>query len=204
MSPEQNEALSREYITRLGVSSVKNGIRKPYIIAMTGLPGSGKSTFAQALHDATGIYISRNDDVRRFLNEKGYDGAAPIQETVEFINTRVRDMLYENKISHIIDADVIKFHEMFRSNAKKHDFASYLIKVECDAEELEQRINDRESGLQAGAGNSHMSMAGREILRERREVHETVAEPHYDFVYNSSNDDLDNAIGKLTYMIEQR
>lgn len=178
--------------------------QQPYVVAMVGLPGSGKSTFAAALHGTIGIYIARNDDVRRFLNRKGFDGASPIQSTVEFINNAVTDELFRRKISHIRDADIIKFHEVAAEKAAQYDIPMILVKIDCSDEILLKRAAARDQERADKIVDAYQSQAGTTELQQRRAVHQQVTEPQYDYIYRSDSQPVEDGVREFCAILSSK
>ncbi len=158
-----------------------------FAIGLIGLNGSGKSTICQALGERLNIYTASNDRIRRFLNQQGFEGDAPIQETLQYLAESVGKYLYENKISHIIDADLIKFHESARQNAESYGARLYFIDVQCPDEVIRDRIKKRSQSTQKDAQAS-LSRADIEEYEKRKLVHAATIKPQCDFIIHSDED----------------
>lgn len=138
---QSKESLAQEYLKTLPRKSVFEG--KKMVLGLIGLPGTGKSTVARKLAERTGLHIASNDIARRFLNDRGFPGARPAQEILEYINVQRTVFLYDKGISHIIDADLTSHVANARTRAQQHGFAFYLVKVTCPEPTVRARIRGR-------------------------------------------------------------
>lgn len=174
--------------------------KKLFSIGLVGLTGSGKSTVAAAIGRKIGLYIGSNDSIRRFLNEEGFEGESPNQELLQKIAERASVYLYQNKISHIIDADLIKFHQTARKNAEKNGADFLLISVILSEEIILARLQKRNEEIKKNP-NSNLSRVGSKEYFRRKELHEELGLPQdIYFTFDNSqelNPQLDIFIEKL-------
>ncbi|MDN5275292.1 MAG: hypothetical protein JWP06_1193 [Candidatus Saccharibacteria bacterium] len=176
--------LLKEYISYipLKVSETK----QPIIIAMVGLVGAGKSTIAKAIAERTGLYVASNDAIRRFLNEKGFQGASPVQDMLEYIAEAGTAYLLEHRVSHIIDNDLLKFHEQARLAIEAQGFRFYLLGVQCSERTILERLKKRSKDIANGAVDT-LSRASKEQYEVRKKVHSQTPQPVFDFIFNTEN-----------------
>src|SRR5687768_17228484 len=61
--------LRQEHVARIfnSVNARTSAVAQPALILMAGLPGSGKSTFARRLAEATGAIVLESDALRQLL-----------------------------------------------------------------------------------------------------------------------------------------
>lgn len=174
----KRDELLAKYITRLPLG---NHTDKPFVIGLMGLVGSGKSTVAAEIEKRFGILVGSNDDIRRFLNEEGYGGAAPVQQTLQYIAEAASDYLYAHNVSHIIDADLFKFAARAKERAERNGFRFVLVEVACPEEIIRERIIQRSKDIEAG-NVANASRAGIEDFEQRKEVWATMEKPKPDAV----------------------
>lgn len=178
----EQEQLLKEYLKQLDLKS--HNTKQPFVMAMVGLVGSGKSTFAKELASKTGLYVDSNDVIRRFLNQKGYVGDAPVQETLQFIGQGVGNYLRKHNVSLIIDADVMKFYEMAQKNATKDAMKFYLVSIECADAIIRSRIIARTKQLARNKKENH-SRADIAEYEKRKAIHDATLKPAFDFVVHT-------------------
>jgi cytidylate kinase len=185
VTEDQRAALLGKFLTTIPIREEPE--RGLFVIAMVGLPGSGKSTVAREISRRLNVYIASNDKIRRFLNDEGYPGVSPIQEVLQFIAESQTDYLLDHHVSHIIDNDLIKFVDAVRSKIARYRGRMYLINVVCPEDVNLKRLDDRLQKVSGGLEGGH-SRAGEEEYRRRKEVHMTVQKPTFDFVVYSDQD----------------
>jgi len=173
-----NEALLQEYLKQLACTP--HNTKQLFAVGMVGLVGSGKSTVATELARRCNLFITRNDAIRRFLNAKGLAGDHPAQQTLEYIAESTGKWLYAHKVSHVIDADLLKFSELARQNAVAGQARFYLIKLECPDTIIRERILLRAKQVQQGSDND--SRADISEYERRKAIFEASVQPEYDFV----------------------
>lgn len=193
----KRDELLTKYLTRLPLENHKD---KPFVIGLMGLVGSGKSTVAAEIAKRFGILIGSNDDIRRFLNEEGHGGSAPVQQTLQYIAEAASDYLYAHHVSHIIDADLFKFAASAKERAERNGFRFVLVEVACPEEVIRQRIIQRSKDIEVGNA-TNASRAGIEEFERRKEVWATVPKPKADIVIRTDQP-LDEQIEELVKILQ--
>lgn len=106
------------------------------LVLVGGLPGTGKSTLASGLSDATGWSLLRSDELRRIIEDSGDETYAPAAVTAvyESLVRQARDLLQEGR-GVIIDASWIS--EKHRSLAARAaaDTGSEFVQLCCTCTE---------------------------------------------------------------------
>ncbi len=187
------EKLVNEYLSTIFTES--RNAKKLFILGFIGLNGVGKSYVAEKIADQLGLYIASNDSIRRFLNKKGFDGASPAQHLVQEIAERSTNYLFENNISHIIDADLIEFHKTARINANKYGAKLFLIKLVCPEEIILDRLNRRSKETEINPA-LNLSRVGAERYFERKRLHKSLELPEIFFSIDTSQE-IDSQIEDL-------
>lgn len=199
------DALLEEYISRYKVGLVPSD-KKLFAIGFIGVTGVGKSYVAQALAHKTGLLISRNDSVRRFLNEKGIDqveSGEPNFPIMQYIAENVSVFLYEHKLSHVLDQDMIKFYDKAINIAKEHNADFLLVKLTCPEEVILKRLTDRKLEIDKNVSPND-SIAGIEEYEKRKILHETTKIPE-DLIFFTiaTNEDIDSQVSALVSKLKQ-
>lgn len=193
----KRDELLAKYITRLPLG---NRTDTPFVIGLMGLVGSGKSTVAAEIEKRFGILVGSNDDIRRFLNEEGYGGAAPAQQTLQYIAEAASDYLYAHKVSHIIDADLFKFAANAKARAERSGFRFVLVEVACPEEIIRERIIERSKKIETGH-TDNASRAGIEDFERRKEVWAAMQKPEPHLVI-WTNKPLSDQLEKLEKILQ--
>ena len=194
ISQQSKEALKRDFLKILPIN--QRSTRKLFTLGFIGLVGSGKSFIAEKLSKRLGIYVASNDAIRRFLNGRGIDGKAPSQMLVQDIAEASTEFLFQHKSSHIIDADLIKFHETARENSAKHGAVLVLVRITCPEEIILQRLESRRQDVH------NLSLAGEDVYFQRKALHEALSFPETYFTIDSTQD-VDGQIEMLVKKLEQ-
>lgn len=173
LSPE-DQALLDEYLATLTMSP--NNTPRLFAIGFLGLPGSGKSTLADMLGKDLDLPVNRSDQIRRFLNNKGFPGASPRQDIMAALAEERTKFFYTNRTSVIIDANFTEYLAHSRANAAKHDAALLLVRVICPDEIAIQRLRVRhQSGY---TGDSAVAEEQYESIKARVATFPPVSDPY--------------------------
>src|SRR3989304_6776326 len=160
--------LVKKYIFQ--INTKHHNTKRLFAIGMIGVTGVGKSYIAEILAQNLGLYIASNDRIRRFLNDEGYGEESPEQLLLQDIAEQSSKYLYDNQISHIIDADLIKFYDVAKKNARKHKAKFYLIRVICSEKLILQRLKKRKEKIQRGDVTNLSRVSVEEYLK-RKKIH---------------------------------
>ena len=104
--------------------------------------GTGKSYVANIISQKTGLYVTSNDRIRRIYDELGFSNYDYEEDIKRMANDRTIYLL-ENRVSHIIDANMEFFWEMAEKNFKKYGAKLYFVELICDEDEIIKRITKR-------------------------------------------------------------
>jgi predicted kinase len=119
-------------------------MKQPNLIIIVGLPGTGKTTFAKALVEATGAEHLNSDIVRHTLGWRGrYDvesKAAVYQEML----TRTDEFLTSRK-TVVVDATFYKksLRQPYLDLAKKHKILARWIELRANEETIRERVGKK-------------------------------------------------------------
>ncbi len=134
--------MSYEDILDLIIKEIpKNVSDKLFGITFVAGPGAGKSTIAKYISDKFGVYVTANDKIRRILEGNGIE---PEQSLVERLAENRTIYMLENKISMIIDANMMFHWKTACNNFKKYDAKLYFIKIDCPENQIIARIKERQ------------------------------------------------------------
>jgi dephospho-CoA kinase len=192
-----DEQLIEKFIRTIEVKPANT--KKLFAIGFIGLTGSGKSFVAQKISQKLNLYIASNDRIRRFFNELGYAGESPLQETLQKIAESCTRYLYQHKISHIIDADLILFHELALMHAQDFNARIYIIHITCPEEIIFQRLKKRAEEIQAD-NSANLSRAGENKYFTRKKLHASLAFPKFFYTIDTAgeiDEQIDDLILKL-------
>ncbi len=184
------------------IDTPSGNTKRLFAIGMIGLNGSGKSTIAEALGKELNIYVASNDKIRRWMNEQGFSGDAPRQDLLQHIAETSSQYLYNQQISHIIDADLLKFHENARQKAEASAARFFLIRVITPEEVILERLGRRKEKINTKEATT-LSRAGAEEYFKRKQIHEEVPAPREGVLtIRGDNDIIDNITTIINYLAE--
>ncbi len=157
--------LNKKYLQQIKKEARSRRSKKLFVIGFIGVTGVGKSYVAKLISNKLNLYIASNDKIRRFLNDEGIEGVNPQQNLLQEIAESSSKYLFENQISHIIDADLLKFYKVAKKNANKYGAKFFLIRLYCPERIILDRLKKRKKD------DDNFSHAGEEIYFVRKQLH---------------------------------
>jgi predicted kinase len=112
------------------------------LITFCGVPGSGKSTLAKKLaEDLKAQYVS-NDDIRTLLHKNGQTLKGIV---IGQISRKVAEDILQNDLNKlvILDSSIDRTWPAFFETAEKAKVKTFVIRMNCDREELLRRLEKR-------------------------------------------------------------
>jgi len=115
----------------LSVVTLAKNTKKLFLLGLVGLPGSGKSYVSSKLAYKLNIPSVSNDQIRRVMESYLIESEVLSQKKLQIIADKRTDILLENQVSHIIDADLFMFIESATNRINKYSGNLILIKSKC-------------------------------------------------------------------------
>lgn len=187
----------------LGQIRVKpENTKKLFSIGFIATTGVGKSTVSKEIANRLGLFVGSNDQIRRFLNNEGFPGIFPDQDTLQFIAEEASKYLYKNKISHVIDADLVQYHMRAKENAEMNGARFFLIHLVCPKNIIMEHLKERDkkillAGVRGDLSNAGHSLSSLKEYQERTRIHESTPLPNYLFMTIDTSKPLDPQISEL-------
>lgn len=179
------------------IKTMPGNTKEVFLVGMVGLVGVGKSTFARALSERTGLYIASNDTIRRWLNEQGISGVSPRQDLVQKIAEASSRYLYAHKISHILDADLVEHYTTARRYSDEFGVRFFLFHLVASESTILARIEKRTAEA-ATTG----SMAGLPEYQIRRDFHKKLGLPPDISLTISTEGPIDEEVEKVVAFLK--
>lgn len=176
--------------------------KKLFTIGMVALNGTGKSYFANTLADCLNLYVASNDRIRRWLNEQGFEGESPQQELMQKIAEASSIYLYKQHVSHIIDADLIKFHNVARQNAIANKAEFFLLHLTAPEDIVLERLAKREKDIASGQSDS-LSRVGADEYFRRKELHNETGIPDGLLLTINTNNDIVEEVERTVGLLKK-
>jgi len=135
------EKIDKEFIPQLQNTDIEN---KPFVIAFSGIPGSGKTTIAKRLQERYNAVGIRSDDLRTTLsnlNIKMGEGAEKILNDYTFHLLETPHL--ENKLI-ILDSSIDRISKRFFEVCNSNNLEYFIIRINLSGEEAILRILNRE------------------------------------------------------------
>ncbi len=148
----QDKVLLDEYLATIRIEP--NNTPHLFAIGFVGLPGTGKSTLADMIGRDLRLPVNRSDQIRRFLNQKGFPGASPRQDIMAALAEERTLYFYAHNTSVVIDANFTEYAANSYANAQKHGASLLLIRTICPDDVAIERLRMRRA-----SGNSSDSAA---------------------------------------------
>lgn len=141
------------------------------VIMITGLPGTGKSTFAKALANATGAKHLNTDIIRDAMGKRGqYDADTKAAIYAEML--RQTALLLESGATVIVDGTFYqkKLRQPYIALAKKYGAPIHWIEISAQEDTIRHRVKNRRD----------FSEADFDVYLKIKSQYETLDAPHLD------------------------
>ncbi len=166
---EQQAALKKSrahWLLALGELEIP--LRKPCLLLLGGLPGSGKSTLGKAIAQKAGFSIIRTDEVRKQLvGIKPEEAASPEHYSQEWTERtygeclhRAEKVLFEGK-RVLLDGNfwAENKRQMFLEMAKTWGVPSVFFLCQADPKVVQQRLENRQGDASDATWDVHVQVA---------------------------------------------
>ncbi|CAH1000695.1 hypothetical protein LEM8419_01829 [Neolewinella maritima] len=142
------------------------------LIVVTGLPGTGKSTFARALGEATGATPLNTDIIRGELGLRGQYGEEEKERVYRELVSRTERTLRRGR-PVIVDGTFYRerFRKPFRTLARALNRPLYWIELRCDPAVVKKRINTQRPHSEA---DYSVYKAIKQVYEPLRDAHLTL------------------------------
>ncbi len=129
---------------------------KPYLIIVTGAPGTGKTTLAKSISEKYNLPLIVKDEIKESLfdnigwNIPGWDPDSWQKKigigSIELMH-HFSEILLSKSVGHIIESNFVPqfANQKFTELQKKYEFNIFQIYVKCDPEILIERFKKRVS-----------------------------------------------------------
>ena len=172
-----------------------------FSISFIGNSCCGKTFIAKKISEKLNLYIYVNDTAKRYLNNLGFEGETPAPHILNKISVGASEYLYKNNISHIIDADLIRFHDSAKQIAENCGAKLYIIEIVCSEDVMLERIKQREENIRLNKEASFSRAVTKEYF-ERKKLHDSLPKPEFFFSIDASLD-IDNQIDDLILKLKK-
>ncbi len=193
------EQLVEDFLMTIPI--VESKTKTLFLISFVGLPGCGKSFIAKKISEKLNLYVYINDAAKRFLNNLGFEGECPAPHIIGNISEESCRYLLKNKVSHIIDADLIIYHDNIKQIAESFGAKLYIIEIICPEEIILERIEKRQQDIKLNRENNFSRATTKEYFA-RKKLHNLLPKPEFFFSIDTSVD-MDGQIDNLIFKLKQ-
>jgi predicted kinase len=173
------------------LETIKMTLNKPPInVLVCGLPGSGKSFFAERLASViNGLHISSDTTRQQLQQADKYGDQAKIQVYQEML--KLMEKAIWNKQNTVLDATFYKamIRNLFKERAGQLNSPLYFIEIRADESTIRDRVNEKRKESEADF----------KVYLKIKSDFEPLKEEH--LVLHSGKEQLNDMLGKaLTYI----
>lgn len=149
---------------------------KPAFIAVSGLPGTGKSHFCSKLAERLSFVIVESDALRKALFSTPSYSSSESTRLFQALHLLIERLLKKG-IPLILDATNLseRYRERLYNIADRLDVKLILVRVEAPPEVVYERLKDR----QEGANPANKSDADWEVYQRMRSAVQKINRNHY-------------------------
>lgn len=149
--------------------------RRPALAVLVGLPGTGKSRFAEALCQRTGAVVLESDDLRKQLVSRRTYSAAESRRLFEAIHGAI-DRLLQAGAAVVLDATNLaeREREPLYTMAEARDARLILVRLAAPGAVVRERLAQRQQEDAETQSDADVKVYERMRLREER-----IRRPHY-------------------------
>lgn len=191
--------------------------KKPVIITLSGLPGSGKTTTARFLSKHLGIFLLSTDYVRNYYFIKFADSPekrSKIPKFVRSINKKRLMKLLINKTSFVIDKDLNSIEALEKYYLISRVFGYEVISIKLNSKDDTENIK-RISSRKMDYDKTYEGVIGDNVeyqtsypaetyyeIKERKP--EFIDDDYFDFVIDNNNDmeNFENQLENMCYYLK--
>lgn len=139
------------YDTFLKLNPISKGsIKRPYLILIDGITGTGKSTVARIIFQKTNIIVLNNDKIRQFIYKTNFNKDwKEEQKLVKKIQYYRIEQILKNGNNCILDGDISNNFESKISIIEELNCKYYIIKLIYDRKKVIERIKNRKLDKEA-------------------------------------------------------
>lgn len=203
--------MSEQFVKKMKITDVTK-FKRPMIITLSGLPGSGKTYVARQLSKQLNIYLLSNDYIRNFfyqgISDYSEEKRIEIQKKVESIQMKRLLKILLTKTSFVFDRDCNTLRD-FEKISKYINLLNYqLIKIKINSNDsdninrISKRVTNYDFIIEGVIGdNVEYSTAFDEIeyyqIKQRKP--QTISDDYFDYIINNNKsltefDDNINAV----------
>lgn len=209
----------QKFIKEMDVSSdIK--YKKPIIITLSGLPGSGKTTTARGLSKNLGIFLFSTDYIRNYyfikFADKSDEEKKKIPKLVKTINKKRLVKLLLNRTSFVIDQDLNSMEAIEKYHLISKVFGYNMVSIKLDSkndseniQRIQGRVMNYDKTYDGVIGDNveyQTSYPSETYFEIKKRKPQLIDDNYFDFVIDNNKDlqNLENQIETISYHLNKR